>query len=260
MTAKADDVPPLFHALAHEVRWQIVRELAESDRRVQELVERVDRPQNFVSYHLKQLRICGIVRERRSIADGRDVYYSLDLVALREQLAATGALVHPALTPIWQTPAVGVRTPLPRLARVLFVCTHNSARSQMAESLLRHASQGGIEAFSAGTHPTRLHPLAVSALDTLGVANDGLFAKPLSHFAGAAFSYIITVCDRAREEGSAFPATTHLVHWSLPDPVAAESGGPAPFLAVAQELTTRIQFFLSRLMAESKEHLREEAP
>jgi protein-tyrosine-phosphatase len=253
MTAKADHVPTLFQALAHEVRWQIVLELAESDRRVLELVERIGRPQNFVSYHLKQLRVCDIVRERRSIADGRDVYYSLDLAALREQFAATGALLHPALAPIWKTPAIGLRTPLPRPVRVLFVCTQNSARSQMAEALLRHASQDTIEAFSAGIHPTHLHPLAIAALDAMGIAHTGLVAKPLNTFAGTVFDYVITVCDRAREACAAFPPTRQQMHWSMPDPVAIPPN-LALFTQAAQDLNTRIRFLLARFEQEWQVH------
>jgi ArsR family transcriptional regulator, arsenate/arsenite/antimonite-responsive transcriptional repressor / arsenate reductase (thioredoxin) len=246
MTQSMPQPPGLFQAMAHDVRWQIVTALAASDRRVQELVELVERPQNFVSYHLKQLRACGLVRERRSIADGRDVYYSLDLIALRDQFAAAGALLHPALTPIWRPPAFDLRSPLARPVRVVFLCTHNAARSQIAEALLRHMTHGVVEVWSAGTHPTTLHPYAVAALQELGVPSDHLYSKSLDAVAGFSYEYRITVCDRAREECPFLPAT-HMVHWSLPDPLDVIPPTREPFDAVAQELRTRIQFFLSRI-------------
>jgi protein-tyrosine-phosphatase/DNA-binding transcriptional ArsR family regulator len=238
--------PPstLLQALAHEVRWQIVTDLAQSDRRVQELMQLVARPQNFVSYHLKQLRESGLVQEHRSAADARDIYYHLDLSVLQDAFAATGMALHPALVPHWQTAAF---RPLPRPVRVLFLCTSNSARSQMAEAVLRYATHGVIEAFSAGTKPTTLHPLAIQALADLGVPAQGLFAKPLDQFGDLTFEYVVTVCDRAREECPTFPATTRLVHWSLPDPVEAVPLNQVPFTATAQELSTRMRFFLSRL-------------
>ncbi|MBA3822353.1 MAG: metalloregulator ArsR/SmtB family transcription factor [Ktedonobacterales bacterium] len=247
MTSAAPHPLTLLQALAHEVRWQIVTELAQSDRRVGELMAVVGRPQNFVSYHLKQLRQAGLVRERRSIADGRDVYYTLDLLALREQLSVTGAHLHPALMPTWEPPTLDLRSPLPRPIHVLFLCTHNSARSQIAEALLRYATHGAIEVFSAGTHPTTLHPLAVTALAEFGVADAGLFAKPLAQLVPLTFEYVITVCDRAREECPPFAASTQVIHWSLPDPLEAEPLNQAPFTATAQELNTRIRFFLSRI-------------
>src|SRR5919198_1306884 len=91
--------PDFLKLLAHDLRWSLVSALARSDHRVNELVRLLDQPMNLVSYHLKQLRDQHLVTERRSSADGRDVYYSLDLDALRTRYFATGAALHPALTP-----------------------------------------------------------------------------------------------------------------------------------------------------------------
>src|SRR6476659_8311290 len=97
-TALSQQPPAFLKLLAHDMRWRLVSALARSDHRVNELVRLLDQPMNLVSYHLKQLRDQQLVTERRSSADGRDVYYSLDLDLLRTRYLATGAALHPALT------------------------------------------------------------------------------------------------------------------------------------------------------------------
>src|SRR5919199_1730982 len=96
-TALSRQPPDVLKLLAHDLRWKLVTALARSDHRVHELVRLLDQPMNLVSYHLKQLRDQQLVSERRSSADGRDVYYSLDLDVLRTRYFATGAALHPAL-------------------------------------------------------------------------------------------------------------------------------------------------------------------
>src|SRR5437773_1704273 len=100
MNANALSNRPLdfLKSLAHELRWQLISALAHSDYRVQELVEMLQQPQNLVSYHLKQLRSQQLVIERRSTADARDIYYSLDLVQLQTFYELVGEAIHPALT------------------------------------------------------------------------------------------------------------------------------------------------------------------
>src|SRR3954468_6966846 len=94
----ADIAPPPFLELAgHDVRWRLLGELASSDRRVGELCDLTGRPQNLVSYHLRQLRDGGLVRSRRSLADGRDTYYALDLARFGTLLVSAGAALHPGL-------------------------------------------------------------------------------------------------------------------------------------------------------------------
>src|SRR5215469_2033784 len=97
MTVQGDAVPPPFRLIADPVRWRLLRELADSDLRVRELVTAVGEAQNLVSYHLRRLRSGGLVTARRSSSDGRDTYYSLDLARCAHALAEAGAALHPGL-------------------------------------------------------------------------------------------------------------------------------------------------------------------
>jgi protein-tyrosine-phosphatase len=104
------------------------------------------------------------------------------------------------------------------LKRVLFLCTGNSARSQMAEALLRHVAGGRFEVFSAGTTPRRsVHPEAIQTLQRKSVPVDGLTPKDVATFAGKPFDYVITLCDQAREHCPRFNFS-ETMHWTFPDP------------------------------------------
>jgi len=105
--------------------------------------------------------------------------------------------------------------------RVLFLCTHNSARSQMAEALLRNMSGDQFDVFSAGTEETRVHPLAIEAMREAGIEMSTHRSKTLDEFRGQTFDYVITVCDRANDSCPIFPAKTERIHWSFDDPSAA---------------------------------------
>jgi arsenate reductase (thioredoxin) len=105
---------------------------------------------------------------------------------------------------------------------VLFLCTHNSARSQMAEGLLRHFAGDRFEAMSAGTEATHLRPLAVRAMDELGIDISWQESETLERYLGQPYDYVITVCDEANEACPFFPGAKQRLHWSLPDPAAAE--------------------------------------
>src|SRR5215212_5758934 len=106
-------------------------------------------------------------------------------------------------------------------ARVLFLCTHNSARSQMAEGLLRHLAGDRFEAYSAGTEATRVRPLAIRAMADLGIDVSGQASKTLGRDLGEAFHAVITVCAQANESGPVFAGARSRLHWSFPDPSQA---------------------------------------
>jgi ArsR family transcriptional regulator, arsenate/arsenite/antimonite-responsive transcriptional repressor / arsenate reductase (thioredoxin) len=238
--------PALIKLLADDMRWQIVTALARSDRRGRELVQLLRRPQNLVSYHLRQLLKHKLVSERRSAADGRDVYFSLRLDALRQLYQESGQALHPGLADI--VPNADSRLAAAGLppVRALFLCTHNSARSQMAEAILRHLSRGQVDVHSAGNEPSEIHPLARQAMRERGIPMEGQRAKHLSEFEGQRFDYIVTVCDLAREACPVFPGDPEQIHWSFADPVAVAGldARERAFSRTATELTTRINYLL----------------
>ena len=239
--------PQLLHLLSHELRWHLVTALARSDHHVQELVHFLGQPPNLVSYHLKRLRSEHLVTERRSTADRRDVYYSLDLDRLRELYLSTGEAIHPGLGgPASQSDDTAQQT-AGSPARVLFLCTQNSARSQLAEGILRHLGGDRVEVFSAGSEPSSIHPETVRTLASLGIDPSRQHAKHLDRYRGQRFDYIITVCDRVRETCPAFPGDPERIHWSFPDPVLVESeeARRRAFDQTAQQLVTRIRYLLT---------------
>ncbi len=130
--------------------------------------------------------------------------------------------------------------------KVAFICTGNSARSQMAEGLLRALSGGKAEAFSAGTHPSRLHPGAVAVMQEIGVDVSAQRSKGLEELP-AGLDVVITVCDSAAAECPVFPGNLERHHWSIADPAAA-AGSPEEkleaFRRARDELRARIEDFL----------------
>jgi arsenate reductase len=106
--------------------------------------------------------------------------------------------------------------------RVLFVCTHNSARSQMAEGFLRHFGADRFDVTSAGTEPGQLRPEAVAVMGELGIDISGHRSKGVDRFLGQSFDRVITVCDQARESCPVFPGATGMGHWDFDDPSAVE--------------------------------------
>lgn len=119
----------------------------------------------------------------------------------------------------------------PTRTRVLFVCTNNSARSQMAEGLLRHLHGDRYEVSSAGTEPTRVNPLAIRAMAERGVDISGQRSKSLTELQGTEFDLVVTVCDRAKETCPFFPGGGKRVHQSFPDPAAVAGTGLEQLLA-----------------------------
>jgi protein-tyrosine-phosphatase len=250
-TDAAATTPSRFlQLLADEQRWRLLQELARSDRKVSELTELVERPQNLVSYHLGSLRKAGIVSARRSSADQRDTYYRIDLSRCADLLRNVGSALQSGLRLDTSPPGIlnGRRG---RKPMVLFLCTGNSARSQMAEALLEHLSGGAIRARSAGSHPKPLHPIAVRVMAERGIDISKQSSKHLDRFAQAPFDRVITLCDKVREICPEFPAAALAIHWSMPDPVSEgatdEASYPA-FVRTADELESRIPFLIGELI------------
>jgi len=239
------DVLTVLQALSDPVRLAIVRQLALTDMRAGEVVERLHAPQNAVSYHLKQLRALGLLRDHRSSLDGRDIYYGLDLERLSALYAAAGSALHPGIAPGPPgEPAAGTAE---RPLRVLFLCTHNSARSQLAEGIIRYLGGGQVEAYSAGSRPYAVHPEALALLEGWGVDTSRHVSKSLERFREQTFDYVITVCDRVRESCPTFPGDPKQIHWSLPDPAAVEDveARSRTFQQVFRELQVRIRYLLN---------------
>jgi protein-tyrosine-phosphatase/DNA-binding transcriptional ArsR family regulator len=244
------DPPAFVRLVSHTLRWRLLRELVRSDRAVWELMMLVGEPQSLVSYHLRQLRDGGLVSARRSSADRRDSYYAIDLTACREALQTAGGALHPALRLVPAAPARLRTGRSRRRRRVLFLCTGNSARSQMAEALLERMSAGTIDAASAGSHPKPLHPNAVRVLRKRGIDISANRTKHVDEFVSQRFDTVITLCDRVREVCPAFPSRPELVHWSVPDPALEGPTDLASYPAferTANELETRISFRLHLL-------------
>lgn len=248
-------VPGILRLLAHDVRWEILAELSRSDRRVGELMTLTARPQNLVSYHLGRLRAGGIVHERRSSADARDVYYHLDLGRLSDLYRKSGDALHPML--IYGS-SEGKPHQLNRPLRVLFLCTHNSARSQMAEALLREHAGPQVIAASAGSQPSVVHPLAMQVMSERGIAIEGQRSKHMDELAHERWDIVVTVCDRVREVCPAFPVETRTIHWSVPDP-AAITGTAAErtsaFHAAADDIAKRVAYLRAGLGDDESPHI-----
>lgn len=249
MVHTGQDAPAFVRMAAHPLRWRLLTALAGGDHRVRELAELLGQPQNLISYHLRLLRGGGLVTARRSSFDARDSYYHLDLERCGHALSDTGSALHPALRlePVRAAPgtAAAVRP------RVLFACTGNTARSPMAEALLRHHAGGRVEVISAGSHPgPRTHPNAVRVLrEQYGIDIADLRPRHLDAVARHRFDHVISLCDKVREVRPEFRDRSRAVHWSISEPAvdAADQNGHAAFERTAAELDTRIRHLLPTL-------------
>jgi arsenate reductase len=131
--------------------------------------------------------------------------------------------------------------------RILFLCTHNSARSQMAEAFTRHYGDDRVEVYSAGNEPSRVHPLAVQVMAESGLDISDARSKSMNEFIGQEFDYVITVCDRANETCPVFPGDPERIHWSFEDPSAGEGAEEErlkAFRDVRNVLNMRLQTWL----------------
>ncbi len=132
--------------------------------------------------------------------------------------------------------------------RVLILCTANSARSQMAEGLLRALAGDRYEVFSAGTRATQVNPLAIAAMRQRGIDIGGHRSKALDEYLTQPFDYVITVCDSAAETCPLFPGPARRIHWSFPDPAAAEGAEAerlATFVVVRDAIEARLRAWLA---------------
>jgi protein-tyrosine-phosphatase/DNA-binding transcriptional ArsR family regulator len=245
-TATTDDAPAFLQLAGHPIRWRLLCELAHSDRHVRELTALVGERQSLVSYHLGLLREGGVVSTRRSSADGRDAYYSVSLARCGDLLAGVGDALHPGLrlTPPSAPVPAGRRSTHPR--RVLFLCTGNGARSQMAEALLAERAAATVEVASAGSHPKPVHKLAIAVMRSRGIDISANRSKHVDELAGQRFDLVITLCDRVREVCPELPGRPDQRHWSIPDP-SAEGARRAVFEQVADELEIRIRFLVQEI-------------
>jgi ArsR family transcriptional regulator, arsenate/arsenite/antimonite-responsive transcriptional repressor / arsenate reductase (thioredoxin) len=236
-----------LQAIAEPIRWQLLSELGRSDRRVGELTNLLDQPQSLVSYHLRELRDAGLVSSRRSAFDGRDSYYRVDLTRCGELLCTAGASLHPGVRLTLAPSEPKLRR---RPARVLFLCTGNSARSQMAEALLEHRSGHTIEARSAGSHPKALHPNAVRVMAERGIDISGHTTKHVRRFTRTRFDSVVTLCDKVREVCPELPGGPVSAHWSMADPAtegATDDETYPAFERTAEDLEDRIAHLIAAL-------------
>jgi arsenate reductase len=135
---------------------------------------------------------------------------------------------------------------MPEKRRVLFICTHNSARSQMAEGFLRHEAGDRFEVHSAGTEETRVRPEAIAVMAELGIDISGQRSKTLHRYIGDVWDHVITVCDDANESCPVFPGTSARSHWSFPDPSKATGSDEErldAFRAVRDQIIAAIRTF-----------------
>jgi ArsR family transcriptional regulator len=238
----------LLKLLADETRWRLLNELRQSDRQVGELVAQLGLPQNLVSYHLGMLRQAGFVRVHRSAADGRALYYELNLAALQR---AHRQIAADLLLPADESPGASsvANAPYPNYGPIVFLCTGNSIRSQIAEAWLRHLSGGQIVARSAGVDPHDIHPHTLGVMAEVGIDTHGQWSKGLEALKTLdtlAPYVVVTVCDNAREECRYYitdlsPAIT--IHWSVADPqdIADQFDTPiAAFRATRDHIRERV--------------------
>jgi len=202
-------------ALSEPVRLAIVDDLSASDRSPKELAVRHRLPTNLLAHHLDVLEQVGLITRAASAGDGRRKYVRLVRAPLGE---------------------LAVNAPRPR-GRMLFLCSHNSARSQLAAALWTHRTGQPCE--SAGTHPAAsVHPGAVAAARRVGLQIDDAVPRLVGRIPNGV--QVVTVCDRAHEE---LVDQADWWHWSIPDPVAA--GTRSAFDAVVAELDVRMATLLS---------------
>ncbi len=248
VTTDYDDAHAFLRILADDVVWKLIKTLAASDVHLRDLQARLGVQAEVLEGRLKQLEQLGLVSSRASDADVRLRYYRLQVDRLHAGVQQVLSSLHPSLQ---LAPAPEMAPTEAARQRVLFLCTENSARSQLAEVLLRQISRGSVEAYSAGTQPGTVNPLVA---EILGEAAQELRSKHVDEFQGQHFDYVVTVCDRAREACPSFAGAGRQVHWSIPDPAAVpdEEARLRAFSVTACELTQRIRYLLTFIEARQR--------
>lgn len=233
----------LLALLANRGGWNLVNLLARSDYRFGDLKEQTTLTTDALEDYLQALKARGLISERPSEAQPDDIFYRLDLDAMRDAFAAVGAAIHPVVGGVEDVDTAELAEKKPR---VLFLCTGNSARSQMAEGLMRHFSKGNVAVFSAGSKPSQVHPLAIKTMADAGIDISNQHSKHLDEFVDQQFDYVITVCDNQREACPVFPGNPDRIHWGFPDPVTIEGDDEREhaFKSTANHLRNLIRHFL----------------
>lgn len=241
MSNAHDDALEGLRLLADETRWRLLRALRYSDQLVGELVSTTGLPQNLVSYHLGVLRQAGLVQLHKSDVDARANYYGIHLPQLTALYRRIGTDLAVPATPRPES--------LPALT-VVFLCRANSARSQIAEGWLRTLSSGRLTVRSAGTQPSRLHPLAEQVMAEVGIDIGHHQSKHVDALAHLRPDVVVTVCDIAREECAVWLQADQRLHWSIADPVAVRGANEqlAAFRATRDNLRQRCEGLLELLV------------
>lgn len=253
-TTRSYSLPDFLKVVAHETRWRMLTQLAASEYSIAELSIALREPQSIVADHIQMLHDQGLITQRRSVSDEHIRYYSFDLEAVRAQYVQIGEALHPAFFSS-QFPQPPVTAPAKKIARVLFLCTENSARSQMAEALLTSISHGTVEAASAGSNPTQIHPYALRALAAVGIDINQRKSKHVDQFLDQTFDRIITLCDRMHEACLHVSNDPHCLHWGFPDPAGVQGTEEQKYRAFEQtglQLATRIRYLLIFLEREKR--------
>lgn len=248
---KADLIAALG-ALAQETRLDIFRMLIQRGSEgmlAGEIAGRLKLPLPTLSFHLSHLKHSGLVASRRQ---SRAVFYDAKVRTLDNVVEYLVENCHGRVTPVVRDPRVAEKSPGRRM-KILFLCTHNSARSIMAECAMKRWGDGRFQAFSAGSDPAEnVHPGTLRLLNELKYETRGLRSKSWNEFAaphGAALDFVFTLCDRAAAEPCpAWPGQPLKAHWGVKDPLAFQGSNSAVrkvFLETYAALEQRIKIFTS---------------
>lgn len=242
-------------ALAQEWRLRIFRILArESPQPVSagDLAEQLDLPASTLSFHLQHLVHAGLVSSERK---GRSIMYALRRDQLKELLWFLGEDCCQGRVDLCCDLTARIKTKKREASMsdtqpgVLFICSRNSARSQMAEAILRREAGDRYAVYSGGLKPQEIHPMTLRVLEEVGIDTSGLFPKDIGRFLGkVAIHYAIVVCESANEQcPTIYPFALELLYWPFPDPVAAEGTEKERlehFRAVRDAITERVRSWL----------------